>query len=68
MKQFTKVNGNESKFVKNIKCLHVKDELPKVKCKFVAPNNSGIENAKLNEIVTNFNLMKCDSEVVLIPN
>lgn len=46
MKQFTKVNGNESKVVKNIKCLHVKDELPKVKCKLVAPSNEK-ENAKL---------------------
>jgi hypothetical protein len=47
MKQFTKVNGNESKFVTNIKCLHVKDELPKVKCKLVAPSNKEKENAKL---------------------
>lgn len=47
MKQFTKVNGNESKFVKNIKCLHVRDELPKVKCKLVAPSNNKKENAKL---------------------
>ena len=47
MKQFTKVNGNESKFVKNIKCLHVKDELPKVMCKLVASSNNEIENAKL---------------------
>ena len=47
MKQFTKVNGNESKFVKNIKCLHVKDELPKVKCNLVASSNNEIYNAKL---------------------
>ena len=47
MKQFAKVNGNESKFVKNIKCLHVNDELPKVNCKLVAPSNNEIENAKL---------------------
>jgi len=47
MKQFTKVNGNELKFVKKIKCLHIKDELPKVKCKLVAPSNNEIKNAKL---------------------
>ena len=47
MKLFTKVHGNKSKFVKNIKCLHVKDELPKVKCKLVAPSNNEKENAKL---------------------
>jgi len=47
MKQFTRLNGNESKFVKDIKYLHVKDELPKVKCKFVAPSNNEKENAKL---------------------
>ena len=47
MKQFTKVNGNESKFVKNIKFLRVNDELPKVKCKLVAPSNNEKENAKL---------------------
>ena len=48
MKQFTKVNDNESKCVKNIKSLHVNDELPNVKCKFVAPSNNEKENAKLN--------------------
>ena len=47
MKQFTKVNGNESKFVKNKKCLHVNDELPKVKCKLLAPRNNEKENPKL---------------------
>ena len=47
MKQFTKVNGNESKFVKNIKCLHLEDEFPKLKCKLVAPSNNEKENAKL---------------------